>query len=112
LGFVLHGAKYFGILAPEGVPKVLMPFLVFLELISYLIRPISLAIRLFANMLAGHTLIKVLAGLIGVFGAIVSPLIIPMNALLTGLELVVAVLQAYIFAVLTCVYLDNAIHLH
>ncbi|MDR2782026.1 MAG: F0F1 ATP synthase subunit A [Holosporaceae bacterium] len=112
LGFVLHGIKFLKLFAPDGVPKFIMPLLIFVELVSYLIRPISLAIRLFANMMAGHTMIKVFAGLLGLFGSWLVPVIVPVNMLMTGLELFVATLQAYIFAVLTCVYLNDAVHLH
>jgi F-type H+-transporting ATPase subunit a len=116
LGFVLHGTKFFKLFVQDGVPGFLVPLLVFVEFVSYLIRPISLSVRLFANMLAGHTLIKVFAGFIAMFEMygkyIVPVVVISLNILLTGLELVVAVIQAYIFALLTCLYLNDAIHLH
>ncbi|GHT97274.1 ATP synthase subunit a [Alphaproteobacteria bacterium] len=111
LGFVKHGAKFFGILAPKGLPPFLFPLLVPIELISYLSRPVSLAVRLFANMMAGHTMMKVFAGfavMLGAFG--IAPILV--NALLTGFEIVIAILQAYVFTILTCVYLNDAIHLH
>ncbi|MDR1334632.1 MAG: F0F1 ATP synthase subunit A [Holosporaceae bacterium] len=117
LGFMLHGIKFLGLFAPSGVPWFLMPLVILIELISYLMRPFSLAIRLFANMMAGHAVLKIFAGLIGVFpgaGACITSLLIitPLNVCLTGLELMVAILQAYIFALLTCVYLNDAVHLH
>ncbi|MDR2794289.1 MAG: F0F1 ATP synthase subunit A [Holosporaceae bacterium] len=111
LGFVRHGLKFFRILAPEGVPTLLLPLLVPVELISYLSRPISLSIRLFANMMAGHTMMKVFAGfavMLGMYG--VAP--IAVNAVLTGFEIAISMLQAYIFTILTCVYLNDAVYLH
>ena len=111
LGFCLHGMRFLNLFAPSGVPKFLLPLLIPVEIISYLLRPISLAVRLFANMMAGHTMMKVFAGfvsMIGVWG--VAPMVV--NVILTGFEVVVAVLQAYIFTILTCVYLNDAVHLH
>jgi F-type H+-transporting ATPase subunit a len=111
LGFVNHGVKFFRIFAPSGVSVGLLCFLVPIELISYFSRPISLAVRLFANMMAGHTMMKVFAGfavMLNVLG--IAPMAI--NVLLTGFEIVVAVLQAYVFTILTCVYLNDAVHLH
>ena len=101
---------------PKGVPMLLMPLVVMIEVISFLSRPISLSVRLFANMLAGHITLKVFAGFVfslsslgalGVGGAIL-PLL--MTVALTGLEFLVAFLQAYVFAVLTCMYLNDALH--
>jgi F-type H+-transporting ATPase subunit a len=106
-----HGMHYFSFLVPPGVPVWMWPLLIPIELISYLSRPITLAVRLFANMLAGHTLLKVLAGFVaglGVFG--ILPL--AMIAALTGLEILIAVLQAYVFTILTCLYINDALHLH
>jgi F-type H+-transporting ATPase subunit a len=111
LGFVNHGVKFLRIFAPSGVSVGLLCFLVPIELISYFSRPISLSVRLFANMMAGHTMMKVFAGfvvMLNVFG--VAPLAV--NVLLTGFEIVVSLLQAYIFTILTCVYLNDAVHLH
>jgi F-type H+-transporting ATPase subunit a len=111
LGIVLHGIRFFSLFAPSGVPKYLLPLLIPVEMISYLTRPISLSVRLFANMMAGHTMMKVFAGfvaMIGVWG--IAPIMV--NVVLTGFEVVVAVLQAYIFTILTCVYLNDAVHLH
>jgi F-type H+-transporting ATPase subunit a len=112
VGFVRHGVKFFTIFAPQDIPKVLLLPLIIVELISYLSRPFSLAIRLFANMMAGHTMMKVFAGFVAILGAFWG--IVPMfvNVILTGFEIVVSVLQAYIFTVLTCVYLHDAVHLH
>ena len=111
LGFVRHGMHFFSFFAPPGTPVVMLPLLVPIEIISYLSRPISLSVRLFANMLAGHTLIKVIAGfiaLLGVAGVLPFALVVA----LTGLEILIAFLQAYVFAILTCLYINDAIHLH
>ena len=111
LGFVRHGIHFFSFFAPPGTPVVMLPLLVPIEVISYLSRPISLSVRLFANMLAGHTLIKVIAGfiaLLGVAGVLPFALVVA----LTGLEILIAFLQAYVFAILTCLYINDAIHLH
>ena len=111
IGFARHGLGYLKLFVPEGVPMWLMPLIVPIELISYLIRPVSLSVRLFANMMAGHTMLKVFAGFVvslGIFGF--APLLFTIA--FTGLEFVVAFLQAYIFTVLTCLYLNDAIHMH
>jgi F-type H+-transporting ATPase subunit a len=111
LGIVRHGAKFFSLFLPPGVPIALAPLLVPIEFISYLSRPISLSVRLAANMMAGHTMIKVFAGFVvalGVFG--IAPFIF--IVLLFALETIIAFLQAYVFAVLTCLYLNDSIHLH
>jgi F-type H+-transporting ATPase subunit a len=115
-GFYKHGLKFLGLFVPDGVPGILMPLVVAIEIISFLSRPISLSVRLFANMLAGHITLKVFAGFvtslsalgaIGIGGAILP---LAMTVALTGLEFLVAFLQAYVFAVLTCMYLNDAIH--
>ena len=115
-GFWKHGFKFLGLFVPEGVPVILMPLVIAIEVISFLSRPISLSVRLFANMLAGHITLKVFAGFVtslsamgavGIGGAIL-PLI--MTVAITGLEFLVAFLQAYVFAVLTCMYLNDALH--
>ena len=111
LGFVKHGFHYFALLAPSGLPWYMLPILIPIELISYLSRPISLSVRLFANMLAGHTLLKVFAGFVlplGLAGVLPFAFIVA----LTGLEILIAFLQAYVFAILTCLYINDAIHLH
>lgn len=111
IGFARHGFGYLRLFVPEGVPFWLMPLIVPIELISYLIRPVSLSVRLFANMMAGHTMLKVFAGFVvslGVFGF--APLLFTIA--FTGLEVVVAFLQAFIFAVLTCIYLNDAVNMH
>ncbi len=115
-GFVKHGTHFLHLFVPSGVPGFLLPFLVVIEVVSFLSRPISLSLRLFANMLAGHIALKVFAffvvglasaGAIGWFGATLPFFMI---VALTALELLVAVLQAYVFAVLTSIYLNDAIH--
>ena len=109
LGFVLHGFKYLRLFLPEGVPIFLAPLLIPIEIVSYISRPISLAVRLAANMMAGHTMIKVFAGFVvalGVFG--IAPFIF--IVLLYILETLIAFLQAYVFAVLTCLYLSDSFH--
>ena len=112
LGFVKHGMHFFSFFAPPGTPVVMLPLLVPIEIISYLSRPISLSVRLFANMLAGHTLIKVIAGFIPALGVIFGVLPLALVVALTGLEILIAFLQAYVFAILTCLYINDAIHLH
>ncbi len=112
-----HGlVKFFKFFAPSGVPKAMLILLVPIEIISYLSRPISLSVRLFANMMAGHTLLKVIGGFVFVLGAnsFVIGGFLPLAFLiaLTGLEIVIAFLQAYVFAILTCLYINDAIHLH
>jgi F-type H+-transporting ATPase subunit a len=106
-----HKMQFFSFFMPPGVPMYMAPILIPIEIISYLSRPISLSVRLFANMLAGHTLMKVFAGFIftlGVFG--IAPWVFIVA--LTGLEIVIAFLQAYVFTILTCLYLNDALHLH
>ncbi|GAB4069701.1 F0F1 ATP synthase subunit A [Ancylobacter sonchi] len=115
-GFARHGTHFLHLFVPSGVPAFLLPFMVVIELISFLSRPISLSLRLFANMLAGHIAMKVFAGFIvmmtaggvaGFFGAVLP---LAMVVALTALEFLVAALQAYVFAVLTCIYLNDALH--
>ena len=111
IGIMMHGFKFFGLFVPKGVPMAMLPLMVPIEIISYLSRPVSLSIRLFANMMAGHTMLKVFAGFIfslGLFG--IAPLIV--DVALTAFEVLVAFLHAYVFTVLTCLYLNDAINLH
>ncbi|HEX6441843.1 MAG TPA: F0F1 ATP synthase subunit A [Stellaceae bacterium] len=111
IGIVKHGAHFLRLFVPEGVPIVLLLLLVPIELLSYCIRPFTLSIRLFANMLAGHTMLAIFGGFAAsIWIAAIVPLGI--NIALVGLELLVAVLQAYVFAILTCLYLRDALHLH
>ena len=111
IAIMKHKMHFFSFFMPPGVPMYMAPILIPIEIISYLSRPISLSVRLFANMLAGHTLMKVFAGFIftlGVFG--IAPWFFIVA--LTGLEIVIAFLQAYVFTILTCLYLNDALHLH
>jgi len=118
VGFYTHGIHFFSFLLPPGAPLMLAPLLVVLELVSYSFRAISLGVRLFANMMAGHTLVKILAGfswtMMSAGGVLCIASSIPLVVVfaLTGLEIGVAVLQAYVFTILTCIYLNDAIHLH
>ncbi len=115
-GLYKNGLKFFKLFVPSGVPIYIMPLVVFIEVISFFLRPVSHSVRLFANMLAGHIALKVFASFIGMLGALglagwlgaVLPLGLTMA--LTALELLVAFLQAYVFAILTCIYLNDAIH--
>ncbi len=114
-GLYKHGLGFFKIFVPSDVPPWLLPLLVPIEIISFISRPISLSVRLFANMLAGHIALKIFAGFIGVLlgagaWAILAPLPLALTVALTALEVLVAVLQAYVFAVLTCIYLNDAVH--
>jgi F-type H+-transporting ATPase subunit a len=111
VGIVKHGWHFLRLFVPEGVPALLLLLLVPIELLSYFIRPFTLSIRLFANMLAGHTMLAIFGGFAAsIWLVAVFPLAI--NVALVGLELLVAVLQAYVFAILTCLYLRDALHLH
>jgi F-type H+-transporting ATPase subunit a len=116
VGIAKHGMHFFSFFVPKGVPAPMLLMMVPIEIISYLSRPVSLSIRLFANMMAGHTMIKVFAGFVVPLGAATLGLgglaPIAMNVALTGFELLVAFLQAYVFTVLTCLYLNDALHLH
>nr|WP_194443702.1 F0F1 ATP synthase subunit A [Pseudoroseomonas aerophila] len=118
VALALHGKKFFGYFFPEGAPLWLAPIIVPVEVVSYLSRPISLSVRLFANMVAGHVLLKVFAtfvvllGGLGAIGPVVAVLPLGVNVLLIGFELLVAFLQAYVFAILTSIYLHDAVHLH
>ena len=115
-GFARHGIGFLKLFAPSGMPIWLVPILVPIEVISFVSRPVSLSVRLFANMLAGHIALKIFAGFIGTLLAaasawwILAPLPLALTTALTALELLVAFLQAYVFAVLTCVYLSDAVH--
>jgi len=111
IGFIRHGVHFLRLFVPEDVPKLLLVILVPIEVLSYFIRPFTLSIRLFANMLAGHTMLGIFAGfaaIVGVFA--IFPVAI--DVLLLALELLVATLQAYVFAILSCLYLNDAIHMH
>lgn len=118
VGIYKHGLGWFKLFVPHGVPIVILPFISLIEIISFLSRPVSLGLRLFGNMLAGHIVLKVFAGFVvllgsmgigGILGAI-APM--GMAVALTALEFLVAFLQAFVFAILTCVYLNDALHTH
>ena len=118
VGLRKHGSHMIGLFLPQGAPKQLLPLLFVIEIISYLARIFSLAIRLFANLMSGHTLLKILAGFawlmflnggVATFGALFPFLII---FLVTGLELAIGALQAYVFCMLLCLYYNDVIHLH
>ena len=119
VGLVVQGTHFLRLFAPSGLPLWLMPLLVPLEIVSYLSRPISLSVRLFANITAGHVMWEVFAGFmllltasLGFVGAAAAVVPLALNFALTALEFLVAALQAYVFAVLTCLYLDDALHGH
>ncbi len=116
-GFYKNGLKFFKIFVPSGIPIFVLPLVVFIEIFSFFLRPVSHSVRLFANMLAGHIALKVFAGFVamlgvslGAIGWIGGVLPLALTVALTALELLVAFLQAYVFAILTCIYLNDAIH--
>ena len=117
-GFYKNGLKFLKLFVPSGIPIFILPLVVFIEIFSFFLRPISHSVRLFANMLAGHIALAVFAsfipllaglGFLGYFGAVLP---LGMVIALSALELLVAFLQAYVFAILTCIYLNEALHLH
>lgn len=111
IGFIRHGWHFLSLFAPRGCPIYVMPLLIPIEVLSYLVRPVSLSLRLAINMTAGHIMIKTFAGFIVALGVIgIAPLLLTIG--LTGLEFAIAFLQAYVFAVLSCIYLQDTIHLH
>ena len=112
IGFVNHGVRYLKLFIPSGVPLFLLPLIVVIEIISYLSRPVSLSVRLFANMMAGHTMLKVFGGFVISLGIIGGWLPLSFTVALTGLEILIAFLQAYVFAILTCIYLNDALNLN
>jgi ATP synthase subunit 6 len=118
IGFVKHKSHFFGLFLPEGAPLVIMPFIVTIEIISYIARVFSLSIRLFANMMAGHTLLNILAWfcwsmlLAGGLWFEIAFFPLAIIFMVTGLEIAIAFLQAYVFTVLVCIYLNDVIHLH
>jgi len=112
IGFLKHGFGYLKLFVPSGVPVILLPLITVIEIISYLSRPLSLSVRLFANMLAGHTMLKVFGGFVVSLGILGGWLPLGFSVALTGLEILVAFLQAYVFAILTCIYLNDALNLH
>ena len=115
-GFSKHGLHFFKLFVPSGVPIYILPLVTFIEVLSFLSRPVSHSVRLFANMLAGHITLKVFGGFVvmlgslGFLGWLGAVLPLGLTVALTALELLVAFLQAYVFAILTCIYLNDAIH--
>ncbi len=115
-GFWKNGVRFLNLFVPKGIPVYILPAIVLIEVFSFFVRPVSHSVRLFANMLAGHITLKVFAGFVTMLGAFgfagwlgaIIPLL--MTVALTALELLVAVLQAYVFAILTCIYLNDAVH--
>ena len=112
IGLVKHGIGFLKFFVPSGVPYALLPILIPIEVISYFVRPISLSLRLFANMMAGHTMLKVFASFIVLLGFIGGWAPLLLVVVLTGFEIMIAVLQAYVFTILCCLYLNDALHLH
>jgi F-type H+-transporting ATPase subunit a len=118
VGIRIHKLHWFSYFVPQGVPKPLLPLLVPIEILSYLSRLISLSVRLFANMMAGHVMLEVFGAFVVMLGAaggillVASGLSLAVNVALIGFEILVATLQAYVFAILTCIYLHDAVHLH
>ena len=112
IGFARHGAGFAKFFVPEGVPAPLLLLLVPIEVLSYFVRPVSLSLRLFANMMAGHTMLKVFGGFVIALGVIGGWAPLLLIVALTGLEIGIAFLQAYVFAVLSCLYLNDALHMH
>jgi F-type H+-transporting ATPase subunit a len=115
-GFYKHGLHFLKLFVPSGIPIYILPLVVFIEVLSYFLKPVSHSVRLFANMLAGHIALKVFAGFVtslaafGFLGWIGAVVPLALTVALTALELLVAFLQAYVFAILTCIYLNDAIH--
>lgn len=116
LGFIKHGSHFLRLFCPQGTPIYIMPLLVPVEIMSYFTRPVSLSVRLFANMMAGHAMLKIFAGFVIILAGTnlfpVAALPFVVNLAVVGFEFLVAFLQAYVFTVLTCIYLNDAIHLH
>ncbi len=112
IALVRHGLHFFSFFFPSGAPIILAPLLVPIEVLSYLSRPVSLSVRLFANMLAGHTMLKVFGGFAVSLGVLFAAAPLVLVIALTGFEILVALLQAYVFSILTCLYLKDAIELH
>jgi F-type H+-transporting ATPase subunit a len=112
VGFINHGLHFLSLFLPQGVPLWLAPLMIIIELFAYLARPISLSLRLAANMVAGHVLLKVLAGFVFMLPVLLKLFPVPVIMVLIGFEIFVAILQAYIFTILACVYLNDALNLH
>ena len=112
VGIILHGFKFFTYFVPQGAPVWLIPIMIPIEILSYFIRPMSLSVRLFANMVAGHVMLAVVGGFVFAMGVWFGWIPLAFVTVLFGLELLIACLQAYVFTILTCIYLHDAVHLH
>jgi F-type H+-transporting ATPase subunit a len=112
IGFVKNGPGFLKLFVPSGVPVAMLPLITVLEVFSFLIRPISLSVRLFANMMAGHMMLKVFAAFVVGLGLLGGWAPLLFMVAFTGLEILVAFLQAFVFTVLTCIYLNDALHMH
>lgn len=118
IGIIRHGTKFFGLFVPPGVPVWLFPLIIPIELISFLVRPVTLSVRLFANMMAGHLMLKVFAGFsvamigLGIGGVVGSLVPMTFNIILIAFEFLIALLHAYVFTVLSCIYLKDTVDLH
>jgi F-type H+-transporting ATPase subunit a len=112
IGIVRHGLHFFTYFVPQGAPVWLIPVMIPIEILSYFIRPMSLSVRLFANMVAGHVMLAVIGGFVVAMGVWFGWIPLAFVTVLFGLELLIACLQAYVFTILTCIYLHDAIHLH
>jgi len=112
IGLIKHGISFLKFFVPSGVPIALLPILIPIEVISYFVRPVSLSLRLFANMMAGHTMLKVFASFIVLLGLLGGWAPLALVVVLTGFEIMIAVLQAYVFTILCCLYLNDALNLH
>jgi F-type H+-transporting ATPase subunit a len=112
VGFIRHGFHFLSLFLPRGTPLWLAPLIILIEFFAYLARPVSLSLRLAANMIAGHVLLKVLAGFVVSMAIYLKWIPLPLMVVLIGFEIFVAILQAYIFTILSCVYLNDAINLH
>lgn len=117
VGFAKHGLGFLRLFVPHGIPMFVLPLVVAIEVISFLSRPISHSVRLFANMLAGHITLKVLAGFVtmlsaslGALGLLIGVIPLALTVAITALEFLVAFLQAYVFTILTCIYINDALH--
>jgi F-type H+-transporting ATPase subunit a len=112
IGIIRHGFHFFSYFVPKGAPIALIPVMIPIEVLSYFIRPLSLSVRLFANMVAGHVMLTVVGGFVFALGVWAGWIPLAFVTVLFGLELLIACLQAYVFTILTCIYLHDAIHLH
>ena len=112
IGLLKHGVSFLKFFVPSGVPISLLPILIPIEIISYFVRPVSLSLRLFANMMAGHTMLKVFASFIVLLGFLGGWAPLLLVIILTGFEIMIALLQAYVFTILCCLYLNDALNLH